>query len=213
MQDLQEVFKDAENQMYRNKLLVSHSLRSKTIDLIMHTLYENNHREMQHSLRVSELCGALAVAFKLEQEEIRQIKIAGLMHDIGKIGIPEQILNSTNSLTAVEKDEIKRHSEIGYRILSSVSEFSEIASYVLEHQERWDGTGYPRGLQGVQISLPARIIAIADAFDAMTRKRAYGKSLDRLASIAEMQRCSGTQFDPELVEVFLEKVLKREEGG
>ena len=213
MQDLQEVFKDAENQMYRNKLLVSHSLRSKTIDLIMHTLYENNHREMQHSLRVSELCGALAVAFKLEQEEIRQIKIAGLMHDIGKIGIPEQILNSTNSLTAVEKDEIKRHSEIGYRILSSVSEFSEIASYVLEHQERWDGTGYPRGLQGAEICLPARIIAIADAFDAMTRKRAYGKSLDRLASIAEMQRCSGTQFDPELVEVFLEKVLKREEGG
>ncbi|MEI7883843.1 MAG: PAS domain S-box protein [Clostridia bacterium] len=207
-EDLQEVFKAAENHMYRNKLHESSSMRSKTVNLIMSTLYENNHREMHHSLRVSELCGAIAMGLKLEQEQVKQIKIAGLMHDIGKIGIAEKIRNSAE-LNQDERNEIRRHSEIGYRILSSVSEFSEIATFVLEHQERWDGNGYPRGLQGAEISLPARIITLADAFDAMTGERTYGKALDSLAAIAEIKRCAGTQFDPALVKVFIEEVLEK----
>lgn len=211
-EDLQEIFKDAENHMYRNKLHDSSSMRSKTVNLIMSTLYENNHREMHHSLRVSELCGAIAMCLKLEQEEVKQIKIAGLMHDIGKIGIAEKILNSTEHLNQDEKNEIKRHSEIGYRILSSVNEFSEIATFVLEHQERWDGNGYPRGLQGAEISLPARIITIADAFDAMTGEKIYGRPLNREAAIAEIKRCAGTQFDPEIVKVFIEEVLGSDFG-
>ena len=102
----------------------------------------------------------------------------------------------------------QKHPEIGYRILNSSNEFSEIAIFVLEHQERWDGLGYPRGLKGEEISVEARIIAIADAYDAMTSDRTYRKGMDNKQAVEELKRCAGTQFDPEIVKVFLEKVLR-----
>ena len=194
--------------MYRNKLYESSSMRNKTIDLIMTTLYEKSDREMSHSKRVSEICNAIASNMEFNQESINQIRIAGLMHDIGKMGIDEKILNKCNGLNNDEWKEIKRHPEIGYRILSSVNEFSDMASYILEHHERWDGNGYPRSLKGEEISLQARIIAIADAFDAMTSVRTYSNPLSKEEAISEVLRCSGTQFDPYIAKVFVEKVLK-----
>jgi HD-GYP domain-containing protein (c-di-GMP phosphodiesterase class II) len=122
-------------------------------------------------------------------------------------GIDEKILNKPKKLNSDDWTEIKRHSEIGYRILSSVNEFSEIADYVLEHQEYWNGKGYPRGLEGEEISIQARIIAVADAFDAMTTNRTYGKALSEEEAMNEIRRCSGTQFDPTIARVFIEKVL------
>ncbi|MEI8216516.1 MAG: PAS domain S-box protein [Eubacteriales bacterium] len=206
---IQDVFKDTEDNMYRHKLYESSSMRSKTIDLIMNTLYEKNHREMLHSKRVSEICESLARKLNLEKDTIKQIKIAGLMHDIGKIGIDEKILNKPEKLTDEEWNEIKKHSEIGYRILSSVNEFSEVANYVLEHQEKWDGSGYPRGLKGKEISIQARIISIADAYDAMTSQRAYSSALTQQEAIDEILKYSGVQFDPEIVKVFAENVINK----
>jgi len=209
-ENIQEIFKNTEDHMYRHKLSESSSMKSKTIDLIMNTLFEKNNREMLHSKRISEICEDIATKMNFNKDDINQIRIAGLMHDIGKIGIDGKILNKTQKLSSDEWKEIERHSEIGYRILSSVNEFSEIAEHVLEHHEKWNGKGYPRGLKGEEISLQARIIAVADAFDAMTRDRTYSKALSEEEAINEIRRCSGTQFDPEIAGVFVEKVLGKE---
>ncbi len=201
-ESIEVVSKGAEDNMYRNKLLVGASVRSKTIDIIMNTLYEKNNREMLHSKRVSNLCEKIATQMNLEKSTIEQLKAAGLVHDIGKIGIDENILNSPDKLTKAQWIEMKKHSEIGYRILNGSEEFSEIARFVLEHQEKWDGTGYPRGIAGDSISLEARIIALADAFDAMTRPRTYGKVFSIEESLEEIKRCAGTHFDPQIAEMF-----------
>jgi diguanylate cyclase (GGDEF)-like protein/putative nucleotidyltransferase with HDIG domain len=206
-ESLKEILRSAEDNMYRQKLYESSSARSKTVDLIINTLYEKNHREMLHSKRVSEICVQIAEAANMSHDDVNQIRIAGLMHDIGKIGVDETILNKVEKLSDIEWETIKKHSEIGYRILSSVNEFSEIAGFVLEHQEKWDGTGYPKGLKGEEISLEARIIAIADAYDAMTGKRTYRESLSKEDAIVEMKKCAGSQFDMTLTKIFIEKVL------
>lgn len=165
-------------------------------------------REMLHSKRVGEFCEALAIKMHFDNEDINKIRLAGLMHDIGKIAIDEGILNKVGQITQIEFDEIKRHSEIGYRILSSVYEFSEIANFVLEHHERWDGQGYPKGLNGNEISIQGRMICIADAYDAMTRERTYKEKLSVLEAINEIRRCAGIQFDPDITENFIEVALE-----
>jgi len=205
-EDIDEVFRRAEDYMYRNKLSERSSIRSKTIDLIMKSLYEKNNREMLHSKRVSKLCEIIAKRMDFEKDDIIQIRLTGLMHDIGKIAINDNILNKVEKLDNDEWDEIKRHSEIGYRILSSVNEFWQIASYVLEHHERWDGKGYPKNLKGKEISIEARIIAVADSYDAMTSDRAYRKALSEEEAIKELRKYSGTQFDPDVVKVFVEYI-------
>ena len=205
--DMEDIFKKAEDDMYRHKLSERSSLRSKTIDLIMNSLYEKSNREMLHSNRVSEICEVIATEMNFEKDDIHHLRIAGLMHDIGKIGINDTIINKVGKLNSDEWDEIKRHSEIGYRILSSANEFSEISDCVLEHHEKWNGKGYPKGLQGEEISLQARIMAVADAYDAMTSDRTYRKALSEEEAIKEISICSGVQFDPDIVKVFIERVL------
>lgn len=208
--DINVLLKNTEDQMYRHKLYNNASMRSKTIDMIMKTLFEKNKREMLHSRRVSQLCEELAVKMNLDADLVSQYKLAGLVHDIGKIGIDEKILNSPDKLNEDEWNEMKKHSEIGYRILSSSNEFSEVAEYVLEHQEKWDGSGYPKGLKGQEISLGARIIAIADAYDAMTSHRTYRGIMSRQDALDEISRGSGLQFDPEIAKIFIEGDLKGE---
>jgi HD-GYP domain-containing protein (c-di-GMP phosphodiesterase class II) len=135
------------------------------------------------------------------------------MHDIGKIGIDEHVLNSVTKLSDDEWKEVKKHSEIGFRILSSAPDFSDIAEDVFSHHERWDGKGYPRGLNGEAISIYSRIITIADAFDAMISERPYrtgDKSLRIEDAINEIKRNAGTQFDPVIAKIFVEKVLSVE---
>jgi len=138
----------------------------------------------------------------MSKEDVNRLKIAGLMHDIGKIGVEETVLNKPDKLTREEWSEMRRHPEIGYRILATASEFSEVADFILEHQERWDGKGYPRGLAGEDISIQARIIAVADAFDAMTSDRAYRKGLGLDAALQEIEKYAGSQFDPKIADVF-----------
>jgi diguanylate cyclase len=143
----------------------------------------------------------------LNEREIWQVKLAGMLHDIGKIGVNELILDSKGRLTEQERKEVKKHAETGYQILKSSYEFSDAAEFVLEHHERWDGKGYPRGLRGKEISVQARIIAVADTYDDIVSERAYKPKLHKEDAIKELERCAGTQFDPEVVNVFLEKVI------
>jgi HD-GYP domain-containing protein (c-di-GMP phosphodiesterase class II) len=143
----------------------------------------------------------------LNKDAINHMRIAGLMHDIGKIGVDEKILNKPGRLTIEERVDIERHPEIGWKILSATTEFSELAQFILSHHERWDGGGYPNGLKGEEIQIEARIIAVADAYDAMTSKRSYKEGMSKENAIIELKRCAGTQFDPEIVEVFINNVL------
>ncbi|PKL13870.1 MAG: diguanylate cyclase [Spirochaetae bacterium HGW-Spirochaetae-8] len=202
-QALAELLRLVEDDMYRHKIFETSSDRSKTIDLIMNTLFEKSRREMLHSQRVSELCAEIATRMGFTKDAINQVRTAGLMHDIGKIGIAEKILNKSFSLDEDEWQEIQKHPEIGYRILSSVNEFSEMSAHILQHHERWDGKGYPKGLKGEEIYLEARIIAVADSYDAMTSHRSYREGLQKEQAMSEILRCSGTQFDPQIVTVFI----------
>lgn len=209
-QSIIEIIANAENHMYRHKLYERSSIRSKITDLIMNTLFEKSSREAAHSNKVSRICQSIASKLDMGKDAVNKMKIAGLIHDIGKIGVDEGILNKPGSLTTEERGYIERHPEIGWRLLSSTDEFSELAKYVLSHHENWDGTGYPNGLQGEAIPLEARIISVADAYDAMTSLRSYQNKRSKEEAVKELMRCSGTQFDPEIVDVFVNQVLTDE---
>jgi diguanylate cyclase (GGDEF)-like protein/PAS domain S-box-containing protein/putative nucleotidyltransferase with HDIG domain len=206
-QDIKEILKESENSMYSHKLFESSSMRSRTIDLISKTLFEKSAREQVHSERVSILSVKLAELLGISKDEMNSIELIGLMHDIGKIGIDDNILNKPSQLSSEEYFQMKKHPEIGARILSSVLEFSEISTSVLQHHENWDGSGYPQGLKGEEIGIEARIIAIADAYDAMTSHRTYSKQKTKEEALKEIERCSGTQFDPLLTKIFIEMIL------
>ena len=156
-----------------------------------------------HSQRVAYLVEQLAVASGLDAATVARFHIAGLVHDIGKIGVPEHVLTKPGRLTEDEFRWIRRHPEIGERILRDIPHFQDIVEGVLHHHERWDGAGYPCGVAGESIPLVARMIGIADAFDAMTSTRTYRSALDRATVCQEIQRCAGSQFDPSLVMTFL----------
>lgn len=204
---LEDIYKKAEDHMYKKKLFESPSMRGKTINTIIRTLHEKNRVEEQHAHRVSHLCESIAIALELNDDKVEEIKTVGLLHDIGKIAIDENVLNKPGTFTEEERREIERHSEIGYRILSTDNSMSEMAEYVLHHHEKWDGTGYPKGLKGEEIPLESRIITLADAFDVMTSERTYRTIISEEAAMDEIQKKSGTKFDPELVNIFIEKVM------
>lgn len=206
-EDINEVLKSAEDFMYKKKLFEGPSMRGKTIGIIINTLHEKNKREEQHSHRVAELCEKIAKALEMPDHDMKVIKNAGLLHDIGKIAIPDSLLNKPGKLTPEEFEDVARHPEIGYRILCSVSEMADIAKFVLFHHERWDGKGYPSGLKGDGIPLQARMIAIADTFDAMTSLRTYRMPVSEEEAAKEILKNAGTQFDPELAHLFVNTVL------
>jgi diguanylate cyclase (GGDEF)-like protein/putative nucleotidyltransferase with HDIG domain len=209
-EDIAKVLKNAEDYMYRNKSLESESTRSNMINTIMNTLLEKNPREEMHSKRVSEICKEIGKAMNLSDLDLKKLRVAGLLHDIGKIAIGEGILNKPGKLTHLEWNEIERHPAIGYRILSTSHEMLEIAEFILAHHERWDGTGYPRGLKGESSPLIARIICLADSYDAMTSERSYRSALSEEIVLEEIKKNSGTQFDPKIARIFVEKVLRKQ---
>lgn len=208
-EDISELFASAENSMYKKKIYESSSVKNQTVNVIMNSLFEKSERELEHSKRVSEFCFMIANHLGFDQNEVNKIKTAGLLHDIGKISIDEKILNKSDKLSHEEWVEMKKHSESGWRILSSVKEFSEIAECIVSHHEMWDGKGYPNGLKGKEIPIESRIISIADAFDAMTSTRTYRKGMSQKQAIDELRKFSGIQFDHEIVDVFI-KLMKDE---
>ena len=206
-ENIDEVLKSAENMMFQNKIYEGASFRSQTINIILNTLHEKNKREEQHSIRVSKICVEIGKAMNLSQNDINKLKVIGLLHDIGKIGINETILNKVGKLTDEEFEEIKKHSQIGYRILSSSNQTSEFAQDVLDHHERYDGNGYPKGAPGHKLSTMTKTLTIADSYDAMTSNRPYKNAMTKAEAIEELKRHSSKQFDPYIVDVFINKVL------
>ena len=156
-----------------------------------------------HSQRVAHLTQILAESIGLDEQTCKRMHIAGLVHDVGKIGISEDVLMNPGKLTKAEFDEMKKHPEIGFRILKDIPNLRDILPGVLYHHEAWAGNGYPEQLRGEEIPLVARLITLADAFDAMSSSRTYRDSLSREEVFAEIKRCTGTQFDPELAPAFL----------
>ena len=155
-----------------------------------------------HSERVANLAAEIATRLGLPAEEVELTRLAGSLHDLGKLAIPEEILRKPAALSDAERLVLERHPQIGYRMLESLG-VDPIAYWVLHHHERWDGSGYPDGLAGDRIPLGARIIFVSDAFDAMTSDRIYRDSLSFEDAVAEVERCAGSQFDPEVVHAFL----------
>ncbi|NNN06266.1 MAG: HD domain-containing protein, partial [Elusimicrobia bacterium] len=149
--------------------------------------------------RARAVCAELGLPETIAQH----VEHAALLHDVGKIGVDEAILRKPGALTPAEYEEVKRHPVIGHEILSSVRYLGPATQMVLYHQERWDGAGYPEGLKGEEIPLGARIVAVLDAWDAMTSDRPYRKALGRDAAAAELKAGAGVQFDPKVIEAFL----------
>lgn len=203
-EDINSILKEAEDDMYSHKLFEVTSQRNETIRTILQTLYEKNPREKEHSERVSNICISIGEKLGMQSNELNMLKAISVLHDIGKIAIDDQILNKPGKLNDEEWETIKRHPEIGYRILSSSPEYISIAEDILYHHERYDGKGYPRGLKGEEIPIRARIITIADSFDAMISDRPYRKALANEEALSEIKRCAGSQFDPKIAQLFIE---------
>jgi putative nucleotidyltransferase with HDIG domain len=158
-----------------------------------------------HSARVAELAARVAARLGLDQEQIELSRLAGSLHDLGKLAIPEEILRKPGPLTEPERLVLERHPQIGFRMLDSLG-IEPVAEWILHHHERWDGDGYPDRLPGPLIPLGARIIFVVDAYDAMTSDRVYRGRLSPDEALAELQRCAGTQFDPEVVSALADEL-------
>ena len=156
-----------------------------------------------HSERVALISRRLAGELGISEQQIERIYMAGILHDVGKIGVPEAVLHKAGKLTNEEFDQMKKHPQIGARILSDIKQVEDLIPGVLYHHERYDGKGYPTGLSGEKIPIMGRIICIADCFDAMTSNRTYRRALPLEVAMIELRRCAGTQFDPAMVEAFL----------
>lgn len=205
-----EVLKTAEDIMYLRKLFDGTSKENGDIKSILDKLKLKSPSEDAHSKRVSIICQAIGKAYHLSEEEIKELQLIGEFHDIGKIAVDKVILNKEKELSKEELDQIREHPTIGYQLLSTSDEFYNIAEYVLAHHERWDGTGYPKGLKGEAIPKKARIVAIADSYDTMVTDRPYRKALSKKVAIAEIKKNAGTQFDPNIAKFFVETILKQE---
>lgn len=204
---LDQIFDEAEAYMNNRKYYNQKSIKSKTIDVIMQTLFIKSEREKRHSERVGKLCEKTAGKLNLNKSQVDKVRIAGYLHDIGKIGIDEAILNKPGQLDQREWEIMKLHPSKSAEILATTREYSDIAEIVSSHHERYDGSGYPMRLAGAEIPLMARIIAICDAYDAMTEKRTYHDPLRKKEAVAELKKCAGTHFDPEIVAVFVNQVI------
>ncbi len=174
-----------------------------TLLALVSALDAREHETSDHSIRVVEYTTAIANRMTIKGPELDEIGRGALLHDIGKIGVPDAVLLKPGKLTPEEWVEMRKHPDIGFNMIAPIPFLTEPSSIVLSHQERWDGQGYPRRLKGEEIHIGARIFAVADTLDAMTSDRPYRKGTTFANAIAEIDRCSGTQFDPQVVQAFL----------
>ncbi|NLI91599.1 MAG: diguanylate cyclase [Peptococcaceae bacterium] len=201
---INEVLKEAEEKMYFDKLLHSQSTRSRTVDLLMKTLEARDYITEGHTDRLQKNIEGMAIHLGLSEVEKSRLSLFARFHDIGKVGIRDAILFKPGKLDSEEFEEMKKHSEIGFRIANASPDLAHISDLILKHHEWWNGKGYPLGIAGNDIPLECRILAIADAYDSMSNDRPYRKAMSNTDIIRELKRFSGIQFDPYLITVFLE---------
>lgn len=215
---INNIIKTAEDYMYKRKLLERRSYHSSVIASAKTALFEKSYETERHARRLIRLTKAIGEAIGLTGQQFDELELLSTLHDIGKIGIDNQILNKPDILTEEEWTKMKKHSDIGYRIAMASPELMSIAYYILTHHERWDGSGYPQGLAGEKIPLLSRILAVADAYDAMMEDRPYRRCLSKEEALQEIIRNSGTQFDPKIARLLIDIIkedrakLDSEEG-
>lgn len=197
-----DLFKKAENYMYEDKLLKKQSTSNHIVKTLLSTLQQSGDETKEHGERMNQLAVSFGKKLELSLPELNRLALLAILHDIGKITIPSDILKKPTELSPKEWSKVKEHPATGYRICSEVKEFSHIAQEILTHHERWDGRGYPQGLKGEEIPLLARIISIVDSYDVMTNDRVYKKKKTKKEALEELRSCSGSQFDPNLVKSF-----------
>ena len=200
---IHKVLREAEQLTYRRKLMIEKSFRSSVINALLATLAAKSEETEEHAERLQRYCGELGKILGISNKELDEMSLFAMLHDIGKVGINDAILQKPGALTDAEWLEMKKHPEIGFRIAQNNVDLAPISEYILSHHERWDGNGYPRGLKGEDIPILARILAIVDAFDAMTNERIYSKPRSHEAAAEEILRCAGTQFDPQIAQAFV----------
>ncbi len=198
----------AEDRMLKNKLLITKSASNSVLTSIKATLFERSDETELHASRMINHCEILGEKFKLSHSDVSDLKLLAILHDIGKIGISDSILKKKGKLTEIEYNKMKQHTEIGYKMASSINPLKGVAYYILTHHERVDGTGYPNGLSGNDIPLLSRILSVVDAYDAMTNDRIYRKAMSIEDAIDEIVKNRGTQFDTQVVDTFIDVIKK-----
>lgn len=201
--DINSLLKEADRNMYQDKLFNGKSREKHFLEAFRIILAERDPHTSDHAQRLQELALSLGKRVGLTEYQLGNLKLLALLHDMGKIGIPDSILFKTYILTHSEWKKMREHPRIGYRMAKNIPDFSPIAQEILYHHEYWDGTGYPDGLKGEKIPLLSRIISIIDTYDVMQSHRPYKGPISKTEAIKEIKRCAGTQFDPQLVEIFL----------
>lgn len=201
--NVNSLFKTADRNMYQDKLFNGKSREKHFLEAFRIVLAERDPHTSDHARRLQELALSLGKRVGLTEYQLGNLKLLALLHDIGKIGIPDSILFKTYILTPSEWEKMKEHSSIGYRMAKNIPDFAPIAQEILYHHEHWDGTGYPEGLKGEKIPLLSRIISIIDAYNVMQSRRPYKGAVSKTQALKEVKSCAGTQFDPQLVEIFL----------
>ena len=200
--EVAEALRIADQRMYAQKNAGRTSASRQSKDVLLRALAERNPELRNHLRGVAELAEATALRLQLSHDEVQRVRHAAELHDVGKMAVPDAILAKPGPLNEGEWAFIRRHTMIGERIIAAAPALTRVAALVRASHERWDGAGYPDGLSGPDIPLGARIVAVADAFDAMTSPRPYSEPCTPEAALEELRRCAGTQFDPGVVAAF-----------
>lgn len=209
-ESFEAIITKAEEGMYINKLQSKSDQGRNILASIMENLQEKSDESSCHIEGVQKYSLMLAEKLELSKAEIDKLKMAAHYHDIGKIIIPEKTYNKAEKLSAKDWEKIKMHPDLGAKIISWTEMYEDLGEAIKYHHEKWDGSGYPAGIAGDNIPLFPRIISIADAFEVMISGRVYKKKMSLIEAVKELQRCAGTQFDPELVEIFIEIIKEKQ---
>lgn len=202
-QSIDSLFREADHQMYRKKLRESKRIKSMMIQSLQNQLSENSLETFDHCHRMKNTAEQIGIMLNMSEAMMEELELTILMHDIGMVSIPSEIVEKTEPLTNDERKIINNHSEIGYHLLISSPNLAGVGEYVLSHHENYDGTGYPQGLKGMEIPLVSRIVAVADGYDAMTTHRPYRVVISPLEAIEDIKKESGKKYDPSVVHAFI----------